>query len=142
MTYINKTQPTTIDPKDYLEKNFADNESVQKQSLILIDLFTKATGTRCVMWNKLFGFGKFYYKDSTGGEHNYFMTGFAISSTGFTIYGSWEKYKKDIQNLGKYKLTGKSCLAIKKLEDIDLKVLQAVIKREFSDMKKNYKVEV
>lgn len=108
MTYTNKTQATTIEPASYLEKNFKGSERIQKEAHVLIDLYTKITGSPCVMWNRIFGFGKYYYKDSRGGEHNYSMTGFAIAKTGFTLYNlmGWETYKKDIEKLGTYKLTG------------------------------------
>jgi hypothetical protein len=143
MTYTNKTQPTTISPEKYLRENFKGKEKVQSEALALVDLYSKATGTPCVMWNKIFGFGKYHYLDSKGGEHTHLLTGFAISSTGFTLYNmmGWEMYKKDIEKLGKYKLSGKSCLAIKSIEDIDLKVLKVVIKDSFVQMKKRYKTE-
>jgi hypothetical protein len=96
------------------------------------------------MWNKLFGFGMYYYKDSKGGEHSYFVTGFAVSKTGFTLYNmmGWERYKKEIENLGTHKLSGKSCLAIKSIKDIDLKVLRVVIKQSLGDLKKKYRIDV
>jgi len=143
MSYTNETQPTQVSPKNYLEKNFANNERIQKEALVLIDLYAKVTSSPCVMWNKIFGFGKYYYFDSKGGEHTYPMTGFAISGTGFTLYNlmGWEAYKKDTEKLGKYKLSGKSCLAIKNTEDIDQSVLKVVIKRSLVDMKKKYKTE-
>lgn len=53
----------------------------------------------------------------------------------------WETYKKDIAALGKYKLSGKSCLAIKSVEDIDLKVLKVVVKQSLVEMKKKYKTK-
>ncbi len=143
MTYTNKTQPTAISPANYLEENFAQNSQIRNEASALIDFYTKATGSPCVMWNKLFGFGKYHYFDSKGGEHEYLMTGFAISSTGFTLYNlmHWEPYKKEIENLGKYKFSGKSCLAIKSIEDIDFKILGPVVKRSLADMKKNYRTE-
>jgi len=143
MTYTNKTQPTTISPEKYLKENFKGKEKVQSEALTLVDLYSKATRSPCVMWNKIFGFGKYHYLDSKGGEHTHLITGFAISSTGFTLYNmiGWENYKKDIEKLGKYKLSGKSCLAIKSIEDIDLKVLKVVIKDSFAQMKKRYKTE-
>ena len=143
MSYTNKTQPTKITPEKFLKENFKGKEKVQTEALALIDLYSKTTGSHCVMWNKIFGFGKYYYKDSKGGEHSHLITGFAISSTGFTLYNmiGWSNYKKDIENLGKYKLTGKSCLAIKSVENIDLKLLKNIIKKSVSDMKKNYKTE-
>lgn len=143
MSYTNKTQPTKISPEKYLKENFKGKEKVQKEAFVLVDLYTKASGSPCVMWNKIFGFGKYYYKDSKGGEHSYFVTGFVISSTGFTLYNmiGWDNYKKDIEKLGKYKLSGKSCLAIKSIEDIDLKLLKVFIKNSLLEMKKRYKTE-
>jgi len=143
MTYTNKTQPTTISPEKYLKENFKGKEKVQSEALALIDLYTKVTGSKCVMWNKIFGFGKYHYLDSKGGEHTHLVTGFAVSKAGFTLYNmmGWEVNKKDIEEIGKYKLSGKSCLAIKSIEDIDLKVLKVVIKDSIAQMKKRYKTE-
>lgn len=143
MTYTNKTQATNISPEVYLKKNYKNNEVVQKEAKILIDTYSKATGSKCVMWNKIFGFGKYYYFDSKGGEHNYLMSGFAISSKGFTLYSlnGWENYKAEMEKIGKHKFSGKSCLAIKSIEDIDLKVLKNIIKMSISDLKKKYKTE-
>lgn len=143
MPYTNKTQPTTISPDKYLKENFKGNEKVQSETLELVDVYTKASGSPCVMWNKIFGFGKYYYKDSKGGEHSHLMTGFVISKTGFTLYNmiGWENYKKDIEKLGKCKISGKSCLAIKSVADINLKVLKVVIKDSLMIMRKKYKTE-
>lgn len=143
MTYTNKTQPTTVSPEKFLKENFKGNEKVQAEALILIDMYTVATGSPCVMWNKIFGFGKYYYMDSKGGEHTSLMAGFAISKTGFTLYNvtGWEAYGKDIEKLGTYKLSGVSCLAIKSVKDIDLKVLKVVVKKSLINIKKKYKTE-
>jgi hypothetical protein len=143
MTYTNKTQPTAVSPGVFLKKNLAKDEHVRNEALALIGVYTKITGSPCVMWNKIFGFGKYHYQDSKGGAHSYLMTGFGISNSGFTLYNvmGWETYKKDIANLGKYKLSGKSCLAIKSIHSIDLKVLKSVVKSSLVDMKKKYKTE-
>lgn len=142
-TYTNKTQPTLMSPLKYLKENLKGKEKVQAEALELIALYTKATGSPCVMWNKIFGFGKYHYLDSKGGEHEYLATGFTISATGFTLYNMMglEAYTKEIESLGKYKRSGKSCLAIKSIDDIDLKVLKVVIKKSLADMKKKYKTE-
>ncbi len=143
MSYTNKTQPTTISPEKYLKENFKGKEKVQSEALTLIDVYSEVTGSPCVMWNKIFGFGKYHYLDSKGGEHTHLVTGFAISSTGFTLYNmmGWDAYKNATEKLGKHKLSGKSCLAIKSIEDIDLKVLKVVIKNSLSDMSKHYRTE-
>lgn len=142
-TYTNKTQPTAISPETYLKEYFKGKEKVQNEALTLVNLYSNVTGSPCVMWNKIFGFGKYRYLDSKGGEHTHLMTGFAISSTGFTLYNimGWETYKKELETLGKYKLSGKSCLAIKSIADIDFNVLKAVAKQSIVDMKKKYKTE-
>jgi len=143
MSYTNKTQPTTISPEKYLKENFKGKEKVQTEALVLIDLYTKVTGSPCVMWNKIFGFGKYHYLDSKGGEHAYLISGFTISASGFTLYNmlGWEVYKEELATLGKYKLSGKSCLAVKGIDDIDLKALKAVVRKSFTEMKKRYKTE-
>lgn len=143
MTYTNKTQPTKMSPEKFLKENFKGKEKVQSDALALVDVYSKATGSPCVMWNKIFGFGTYHYLDSKGGEHTHLITGFAISSTGFTLYNmiGWHTYKKEIEDLGTYKISGKSCLAIKSIADIDLKVLKAVIKSSCAEMKKRYTTE-
>lgn len=143
MTYTNKTQPTTISPEKYLKTHCKGKENVESEALALIDLYTKVIGSPCVMWNKIFGFGKYHYLDSKGSEHTFLLTGFALSSTGFTLYNllGWEMYKKELAKFGKCKLSGKSCLAIKRLEDIDLKALKVVLKQSLATMKKTYRTE-
>ncbi len=144
MTYTNKTQPTVVSPEKYLENNFKGKQKIQTEALVLVQLYSKIVGAPCVMWNKIFGFGKYYYLDSKGGEHSHLMTGFAISSTGFTLYNmmGWNAYTQELEKLGKYKISGKSCLAIKSIEDINLAILQAVVKQSLADMKKKYKTVV
>lgn len=132
-----------MSPEKFLKENFKGKEKVQSDALALVDVYSKATGSPCVMWNKIFGFGTYHYLDSKGGEHTHLITGFAISSTGFTLYNmiGWHTYKKEIEDLGTYKISGKSCLAIKSIADIDLKVLKAVIKSSCAEMKKRYTTE-
>ena len=57
MTYTNKTQPTKVTPLQFLKENFKGKEKVQTEAVALVDLYTKATGSPCIMWNKIFGFG-------------------------------------------------------------------------------------
>ncbi len=140
-TYTNKTQPTDVIPEQYLQENCKGKEKVQREALTLIHLYAKITGSPCVMWNKIFGFGKYHYLDSKGGEHTHLITGFAISSTGFTLYNmiGWEACKKDLTKLGKHAVSGKSCLAIKSIDDIDVKVLSHIVKHSCEEMRRRYK---
>lgn len=144
MSYTNKTAPTAVSPEQYLKDNFGGSTEVINDALQLIEIFSKVTGSRCVMWGKIFGFGKYHYNDSTGGSHDYLVTGFAISKTGFTLYNisGWENYKSDIESIGKYKLSGKSCMAIKRFADIDSNKLKIVITKSVKDLKAKYKTEM
>ncbi len=143
MTYINKTQQTAISPEDYLKKNFPRDTHIQSDTFALIDIYTKATKSSCVMWNKIFGFGKYHYKDSRGGKHTHLATGFAISATGFTLYNmmGWDMHKKEITELGKCKVSGKSCLTIKSIKDIKPTILGKIIKDSLVAMRREYDVE-
>jgi hypothetical protein len=140
MAYKNKTQETDEGPENFLQKNFPADNLKQYEAKELIKFYEKVSGFKCVMWNKIFGFGKYFYKDSGGGDHEYLMCGFAISKSGLTLYDimGWENYKKDLEGLGKYKFSGKSCLAIKSIKDIDLKILEKVVYKSLADMKKKY----
>jgi hypothetical protein len=140
MTYTNKTQPTTISPEQFLAEHYSHDERVSRDAQALLTIYSKATGSPAVMWNKIFGFGSYVYKDSKGGEHTHLMTGFALSKSGFTLYNilGWNAYQTDIKELGVYKLSGKSCLAIKRLDDIDQAALAKVIKKSVADMKQKY----
>jgi len=143
MSYTNKTQPTKQSPENFLIEHFKDNNEVRADAHSLISLFEKVTGSPCIMWNKIFGFGKYWYQDSKGGEHSFLKTGFAITSKGFTIYNlmGWQTYSKEIADLGNCKITGKSCLAIKRVSEIDSKKLAAVIKKSLDDLELRYTTE-
>ncbi len=143
MTYTIKTKPSALTPEGFLKKHFSKDPHIQTQARELIAIYSKVTGSKCVMWNKIFGFGKYHYLDSRGGEHEFLMTGFTISKTGFTLYNlmGWGMYKEDLKKLGTHKLSGKSCLAIKDLYDIKSDVLKKVVKRSHTDLKARYRTE-
>jgi hypothetical protein len=138
MTTANKTQPTTQSVEEYL-KSYPNPSSTQDY-LILLDLFNKITDKPAVMWSKIVGFGTYRYKYASGREGDWMMTGFAPSKTGVTIYNmpGYEDIPELMSKLGKYK-TGKSCLYLSKLCDIDMEVLEEILRKGFEYMKKNYK---
>ena len=86
------------------------------------------------------GFGHFHYKSVSGREGDWFLTGFSPRKQNLTIYitPGFDKYESLMKQLGKHK-TSKGCLYIKKLEDVDMKVLKQLIKQSYQDMKKKYK---
>ncbi len=100
-----------------------------------------ATGKRARMWGgSLVGYGSYDYKYASGREGTWFICGFSPRAQNIAIYimPGFSGFKKLMDKLGKYK-TGKSCLYIKKLEDVDQKTLEELIAGSVKEMRRRYK---
>ncbi len=137
--YINKTQPTTIIPEDFIRSTA--NPKLVDDCLELLKIFTQVTEKNPVVWGKIIGYGKYHYI-SKACEADWFVTGFAPRANEITIYclGGYELMSELIEQLGKFKTKG-SCLYVKKLSDIDLKILEKIIYKNQEYMEKNFKVD-
>jgi Domain of unknown function (DU1801) len=124
----NKTKPSEQSVLEFLDTY--PNQKVIPDCKKLITIFEDITKWEPVKWAHMIGFGSYHYKYASGREGDYFITGFAPSKVGITLYVL--KYGEDnseLDKLGKFK-NGKGCLYIKKLEDIDLAVLKKLIKEK------------
>jgi hypothetical protein len=93
------------------------------------------------MWgDSMVGFGSYHYKYESGREGDYFLTGFSPRKQNLTLYiiTGFEDQREQLAKLGKHK-TSKSCLYIKTLDDIDIKVLKKIISDSLKKMKKTNK---
>jgi len=120
--------------------NKVENEKRKTDSLQVLAFMKEITGHEPKMWgDSIVGFGKYHYKYDSGREGDMCMVGFSPRKTSLTVYimPGFEKYDDLMQQLGKYK-TGKSCLYIKKLEDVKLDVLKSLIKESFQYMDEKY----
>jgi hypothetical protein len=100
----------------------------------------KITKEKPKMWGaSIVGFGSYHYKYDSGHEGDMCITGFSPRKQNLTLYilPGFERYELLMSKLGKYK-TGKSCLYIKRLADIDEKVLEKLIAESVVYMKKKY----
>lgn len=100
----------------------------------------RLTGCAPKMWgSSIVGFGAYDYTYKSGHSGRWAMTGFSPRKTALTVYimPGFSKYDALMAKLGKYK-TGKSCLYINKLEDIDQAVLEELISLSFERMKEIY----
>lgn len=134
----NKTKPTKDSVIEFI--NQVDNEQKKQDALVLLDLMKSITQEEPVLWGpSLIGFGNYHYKYESGREGDFFIVGFSPRKTALTIYimPGFERYDELMQQLGKFK-TGKSCLYIKKLVDIDMKVLTELIQGSVDYMNKKY----
>jgi hypothetical protein len=86
-------------------------------------------GEAPVMWGpSIVGFGSYHYKYESGREGDFFIAGFSPRKAALTIYimAGFSRYDELMSKLGKYK-TGKSCLYVKRLSDIDIDVLKSLV---------------
>ena len=93
------------------------------------------------MWgSSIIGFGSYHYQYESGHEGDMCLTGFAPRKSNITLYITMglSKYQDIFKDIGKYKASGKSCMQIKKLRDIDIRVLKKLIHISVEDMKKMY----
>ncbi|MEM7803212.1 MAG: DUF1801 domain-containing protein, partial [Chloroflexota bacterium] len=115
----NKTTENDLDVMAFLKG--VENPKRRSDGLRVLKMMQEISGEEPRMWgNSLVGFGKYSYKYASGREGEFFLTGFSPRKTSLTLYimDGFEGYDAILKTLGKYK-TGKSCLYIKKLEDID-----------------------
>ena len=113
-----------------------ENEKRKQDSLVLLELITELTKREPKMWGKsIIGFGKYRYKYESGREGEWFMCGFSPRVQSMTIYimKGFGDYEPLLSKLGKYK-TGKSCLYVNDLADIDLDVLSELIIQSVKDI--------
>jgi len=121
--------------------NSVKDEQKREDSFKILEMMKKITKEEPKMWGpSIVGFGKYHYKYASGHEGDMCIAGFSPRKQAITIYivPEFLKYKPLMKKLGKYK-TGVVCLYIKKLEDVDQKVLKELITESFKWMKKTKK---
>jgi hypothetical protein len=123
----NKTKVTEVDPLAYISEQ---SPKRQQESQTLLALMEKVTGEKPAMWGpSMIGFGTYHYKYASGREGDMFRCGFSPRKAALSIYVTCDiaQYGALLEKLGKH-TTGKGCLYVKSLDDIDLKVLERLIK--------------
>lgn len=123
-----KTKPTSANVEDFI--NNVKDEQKRKDSFVLLEMMKKATGEEPILWSSsVIGFGNKRYKSPTNGrEVDWLRIGFSPRKANLSLYISVgiKEHAVALKKPGKYK-TGVGCLYINKLEEIDLKVLKAII---------------
>lgn len=107
------------------------DEQKRGDSFRLLKLMESVTKQKATMWGKnIVGFGSYHYKYKSGREGDWFLTGFSPRKQNLTVYinPGLEPFGGLLEKLGKYK-TGVGCLYIKKLVDIDMNVLEELIRQ-------------
>ena len=126
---------------DAFLKTVAD-ETKRKDSEEILNMMKKITGEKPKMWGaSIIGFGNYIYESpKTGRSGEWFMTGFSPRKQNLTLYfmTGLSIFSELMKKLGKYKISGGSCLYINKLADVDMKVLKELITASWKYMKEEY----
>ena len=133
-----KTRETAASVEEFL--NGIENRTRREDGLAMLGLMREVTGEEAQMWgSSIVGFGSYHYVYESGREGDAMLTGFSPRKQNLAIYvmPGFSAYDSLLDKLGKHK-TGKSCLYINKLADVDLKVLKTLVRRSVQVMRKKY----
>jgi len=123
-----KTQSNDKDPRAYLDT--VEPERKREDAHAILDMMQEITGEAPLMYGEsIIGFGTYQYTYSNGKPAEWFLVGFAPRKANIVLYivSGFDQYDDLMSKLGKHK-TGKSCLYINKLADVDMDVLRELVK--------------
>ena len=130
-----KTIPNEASIVDFLEKQ--ENPIRKRDCFSLIEIMKRLTGEEPQMWgSSIIGFGTYHFRYDSGREGDWFLVGFSPRKQALTLYimSGFKKHDSLMAQLGKHK-TGKSCLYIKTLDDVDLDILEDLIRHSVAYVK-------
>lgn len=123
----NKTSKTDASVDEFLDS--VENDRRRQDAQTLVGLMERATGEEPRMWGpSIVGFGDVHYVYESGREGDWFKVGFSPRKSSLTLYlmAPSDDRRGLLEKLGKHK-TGKGCLYINKLDDVDLDVLEELV---------------
>ncbi|PMC34858.1 hypothetical protein CJ195_21670 [Bacillus sp. UMB0899] len=136
--YELKTKENDSSVIEFIEA--VENPKKREDAYKLLDIFTETTGFPAKMWGpSIIGFGKYHYKYATGHEGDAPLVGFSPRKAKISLYFATGDTKREelLQNFGKH-TTGKACVYINKIADINEDVLKALIVQSIAFLKETY----
>lgn len=128
MAYNQKTLPNDSDISAFIEQ--VGQPEKREDAWRLVEIFSEETGEAPVMWGgSIIGFGQYHYKYPSGHEGHAPLVGFSPRKSAISLYfatGDDEGRQELLADFGKHK-TGKACVYINKLADVDENVLRKLI---------------
>lgn len=132
-----KTKPSGDDVAAFIAA--IPDETQRQDAATLATLMERATGSPPALWGgKMVGFGSYHYHYASGREGDWFVVGFAPRSRNLTLYimDGFDGYTELLGRLGKHS-TGKACLYVKGLADLDLDVLTELVNRSVAAVRQS-----
>ncbi len=134
-----KTRVNDASAEDFI--NSVEDDTKRKDSFTLLEMYKRATKEAPKMWgSSMVGFGQYHYKsERSRQEGDWPLVAFSPRKQNLTLYvmTGFTDFTDLLQNLGKHK-TSKGCLYINKLADVNLDVLEKIIKKSYQDSKKAF----
>ncbi len=133
-----KTQPTTADVAEHLATRAKGTQVGDCKALIA--LLERVTGDTATMWGpSIVGFGRYKYKYATGREGEWPIAGFAVRQSDLVLYVLADDEEQTVLRgrLGRHKM-GKSCLYFKRLSDLDMEVLEALLRGSIRGVRERF----
>jgi len=134
----NKTVATTASVDEFISHVPHDRRRAEAQTLV--EIFTRASGQPAAMWGStIIGFGSTHYRYATGREGDTATIGFSPRKAKISLYTArnFREFPALLERLGKHELAV-GCLYIKKLEDVDLGVLEELLTRSYEVARVDY----
>ena len=134
-----KTKPTEVSVESHIAA--IANEEQRKDARTLVALMRKVVKQEPRMWGPtIVGVGSYHYKYASGHEGNSALAAFAVRGRELVVYIATDFEDRDalLARLGKHRI-GKVCVYIRRLADVDLKVLQTLVTRSVADTKRRYR---
>jgi hypothetical protein len=134
----NKTKPTNVSVEAFLDG--VTDAGKKADALVLIDMMRKATGKAPVMWGpSIIGFGSYHYRYESGREGDSPIVGFSPRKAALVLYimTGFRAAEPLLAKLGKH-TTGKSCLYVKRLADVDLGTLRQLVDQSVATVGAKY----
>ena len=131
-----KTKPNRKSVKKFLDG--VENEGRREDAWKVLALMEEVTGEKPAMWgDSIVGFGKYRYRYASGREGEWHLTGFSPRKANLTLYimSGFTRFDELLGQLGKHKL-GKSCLYLKRLDDVDMGVLRELVEASVDHVKR------
>lgn len=134
----NKTQPTNSSVTQYLSA--IEDPQIRQDSQQIVKIMRRISGKKAVLWSAgILGYGTFHYQYASGREGDWMRIGLAPRKREMSLYLTMDitQFAEILQRLGKHK-TGKGCLYIRKLADVDLEVLEELIQAAWNKSLEQY----
>ena len=133
-----KTRPTNASVDAFLDS--VDQDGRRKDARRLLAMMQRVTQEPPRMWgDRIVGFGSYHYRYASGREGDWPLIGLSPGKRNLTLYimPGFDDYQPLLDRLGKHR-TGKSCLYLNKLQGIDMRALEDLIRQSVADMRRRY----